>query len=95
MTSIEKYYWYKEHEKEIEAFFTECFEEWFKEYIDKLPDIGEINKKPKIDFDNFNIIFNGCAFWVNDHEGESLLLDYDTVKQLYDLLIEVKQIIDK
>ena len=44
MTTIEKYYWYKEYEEKIEAFFIECFEEWFKEYISKLPyikDIGE------------------------------------------------------
>lgn len=44
MTTIEKYYWYKEHEKEIEAFFIECFEKWFKEYIDKLPDIKDVGK---------------------------------------------------
>lgn len=43
MTSIEKYYWYKEHEKEIEAFFMECFEKWFEEYINKLPDIKNID----------------------------------------------------
>ena len=41
MTSIEKYYWYKEHEKEIEKFFKECFQEWFKEYINKFVDIKE------------------------------------------------------
>ena len=44
MTSIEKYYWYKEHEKEIETFFIECFEKWFKEYISKLSDIKDVLK---------------------------------------------------
>ena len=42
MIQIEKYYWYKEHEEEIEAFFKECFEEWFEEYISKLPDIKNV-----------------------------------------------------
>lgn len=42
MTSVEKYYWYKEHEKEIEAFFIECFKKWFEEYISKLPDIKDV-----------------------------------------------------
>ena len=44
MTSIEKYNWYKEHEEEIEAFFKECFKEWFEEYISKLPDIKDVKK---------------------------------------------------
>ena len=44
MTSIEKYYWYKEHEEEIETFFKEGFEEWFEEYISKLPNIKDIGK---------------------------------------------------
>lgn len=33
MTPIEKYYWYKEHEKEIEAFFIECFENGLKNIL--------------------------------------------------------------
>ena len=41
---VQKYYWYKEHEEEIEAFFTKCFKEWFKEYINKLPNIQDIGK---------------------------------------------------
>lgn len=44
MTSIEKYNWYKEHEKEIETFFKEGFEEWFEEYINKLPNIKDVKK---------------------------------------------------
>ena len=44
MSFPEKYYWYKEHEEEIEAFFIKCFKEWFKEYINKLPDIKNIGK---------------------------------------------------
>lgn len=42
MTQIEKYYWYKEHEKEIEAFLKECFEEWFEEYISMFCNISDI-----------------------------------------------------
>ena len=44
MTSIEKYYWYKEHEKEIEVFFEKYFKKWFEEYISKLPDIKDVGK---------------------------------------------------
>ena len=51
MTSIEKYYWYKKHEEEIEAFFMKCFEEWFKKYISKLPDIKDVEN---IDFSIWN-----------------------------------------
>lgn len=47
---VEKYYWYKEHEEEIEAFFKNTFEEWFKEYISKLPDIKDVEK---VDYNNF------------------------------------------
>ena len=42
MTLIEKYYWYKSHEKEIEKIFEEYFQEWFEEYISKLADIKQI-----------------------------------------------------
>ena len=48
MKSIEKYYWYKEHEKEIEELFKECFEKWLEEYIDKLADIRDIKIGNKI-----------------------------------------------
>ena len=51
MTSIEKYYWYKEHEEEIEAFFRESFEKWFEEYISKLPNIKNAGK---VDFSILN-----------------------------------------
>lgn len=51
LTSIEKYYWYKEHEKEIEGFFEKCFQEWFKEYINKLPDIKNVGN---VDFSILN-----------------------------------------
>ena len=45
MTSAEKYYWYKEHEQEIEEFFEKIFQEWLKKYIDKLADIKNIGKE--------------------------------------------------
>jgi len=61
MTSIEKHYWYKEHEEEIEALFTKYFEEWVKEYISKLPNIKDVGK---VDFsilnNNINMEKHSC-----------------------------------
>ena len=43
MNSVEKYYWYKEHEEEIETLFIECFKKLFEEYISKFPDIDNVD----------------------------------------------------
>ena len=40
--------------------------------------------------DKFKMILDGCTYWVNQHEGEDLLLDYNSVKQLYELLLKIK-----
>ena len=44
MTSAFLMNWYKEQEKEIEAFFKEYFNKLFEEYINKLPDIKDVGK---------------------------------------------------
>ena len=43
--------------------------------------------------DKFKMVLDGCTYWINQHEGD-LLLDYNSVKQLHDLLNEMKEIID-
>ena len=39
----------------------------------------------------FNLILKGSKYWVNQHKGKDLLLDYNSVKQLYNLLNEMKE----
>ena len=39
-------------------------------------------------------IISACKNWVNHHHGETLNLDYNSVDQLYNLLLELKEIID-
>lgn len=45
LTSVEKYYWYKEHEEEIEKIFQECLREWLEECINKFVDIKDMRLK--------------------------------------------------
>ena len=60
-------------------------DEWIYEKISLDPNIKE----------NMSTILNACKNWTINHKNETLELTYNSVEQLYDVLIELDDILNR